>query len=98
MLVSAVWNAVIAAKGDIDRAVADVSQTMAELQQQVSPKLRTVFEALAVRKLTSFGDDERIVTDVQLHREGADVRVVARAMTPPTNTVIRGEDSSGRNV
>lgn len=81
LLAAAVWNAVIAANGDVRRAVEEVTEMMAELQQQpVLPQLRTVFEALAARKSTAFADDDRRVADLEVHRQGADVRVVARAM------------------
>ena len=99
VIAAAVWNAVVAAEGDIVLAAAFVEGMVSEGQQKpVLPTLRAVIQALAVGKATYFCDDHRIVMGVEVHREGADVRVVARAMTPPTNTVIRGEDSPGRNV
>jgi hypothetical protein len=81
LLAAAVWNAVIAAKGDLGGAVAQVTEMMAELQQQpVSPKIPIVLEVLTARKSTSFGDDDRVIADLEVRRQGADVRVVAAGM------------------
>lgn len=84
LIAAAVWNEVIATKGNVAGAVADVAEMIEEFQQRpVSAKLRTMLEALAARKSSAFGNDDRLVEDLEVYRQGADVRVVARTMSAP---------------
>jgi hypothetical protein len=84
LIAAAVWNQVIATKGNLPGAVADVAEMIEEFQlRPVSPRLGTMIEALAAQKSSSFGDDDRVVVELEVHRQGADVRVVARTMALP---------------
>ena len=86
---AAVWNEVIATKGNVDGAVADVAEMIEEFQEQpVSPSLQAMLEALAARKSSSFGNDDRLVVELEVHRQGADVRVIARTMAVPAMNAV----------
>jgi hypothetical protein len=84
LIASGVWNAVVAKRGDIDGAVELVTRTLAEEVRQPVPRgwLATI-ERLAVRKLARFDDDDRIVTDVDVHLVGDRFRVLASSESPP---------------
>jgi hypothetical protein len=90
LVASAVWNEVVAQREDLDGAVANVAEMIEEFQQQpVSARFLRMLEALAARKLGSFGSDDRLVAELEVHRQGADVGVVARTRpVPPPNAVL----------
>ena len=84
LIASGVWNAVVAERGDIDRAVEFVTLTLAEeAKQPVPPGLLSAIEELAVRKLARFDDDDRIVTGVEVQPVGDRFRVLAASESPP---------------
>ena len=84
LIASGVWNAVVAERGDIDRAVELVTRTLAEeAKQPVPPGLLSAIETLAVRKLARFEDDDRIVTGVEVQPVGDRFRVLVSSESPP---------------
>ena len=84
LIASGVWNAVVAERGDIDRAVEFVTRTLAEESKQpVPPGLLSAIETLAVRKLARFEDDDRIVTGVEVQPVGDRFRVLVSSESPP---------------
>jgi hypothetical protein len=91
LIAAAVWNQFIATKGNVAWVVTDVAEMIEEFQERpVSPELWALLEALAARKSSSFRDDDRLVADLEVHREGADVRVTAGTMptSPGMNAVL----------
>ena len=84
LIASGVWNAMVAERGDVDRAVDFVIRILTEETKQPVPDgLSAAIERLAVRKLARFDDDHRIVTDVQVHRVGDEFRIRASSESPP---------------
>ena len=84
LIASGVWNAMVAERGDVDRAVEFVTRILAEETKQPVPDgLAVAIERLAVRKLGRFDDDDRIVTDVQVQRTGDQFRIHASSESPP---------------
>jgi hypothetical protein len=78
LIASGVWNAVVAERGDIDRAVAFVARILTEESQKPLPReLLVAIGALAVRKLAQFCYDDRIVVGVKVYRAGDELRVLA---------------------
>ena len=84
LIASGVWNAVVAERGDIDRAAGFVASTLTEEAKTPVPReVLAVVERLAVRKLARFGDDDRIVTGLKVYRDGEGFRVLAASESPP---------------
>jgi hypothetical protein len=84
LIASGVWNAMVAERGDVDRAVEFVTGILTEAKKQRVPDgLSVAIERLAVRKLARFDDDDRIVTDVQVQRVGDQFRIHASSESPP---------------
>ena len=84
LIASGVWNAMVAERGDVDRAAEFVTRILSEATKQPAPDgLSAAIERLAVRKLARFDDDDRIVTDVQVQRVGNQFRIHVSSETPP---------------
>ena len=84
LIASGVWNAAVAERGDIDRAAGFVARTLTEEAKEPIPRgVLAVIERLAVRKLARFGDDDRIVTGLEVYRDGDGFRVLAAGESPP---------------
>jgi len=83
-IASAVWNAMVAKGGDVDRAVDLVTGILTEDMKQPLPDgLLAVIKRLAVRKLVRFDDDDRIVTGVEVQRDGDGARFRVACENPP---------------
>jgi hypothetical protein len=83
-IASGVWNAMVATGGDVDRAVDLVTGILTEdVKESLPDGLLEVIKRLAVRKLVRFDDDDRIVTGVEVQRNGDGVRVRAACENPP---------------
>jgi len=86
LIASGVWNAMVAERGDIDRAVGFVAQTLAdETKEPVPREVLAVIARLAMRKLGRFGDDDRLVTGVEVYRDGDGFRVLTASESPPVS-------------
>ncbi len=84
LIASGVWNAVVAERGDIDRAIEFVARTLTEEAKEPVPReVLAVIARLAMRKLGRFGDDDRLVTGVEDYRDGDGFRVLVASESPP---------------
>jgi hypothetical protein len=83
LIASGVWNAVVAGRGDIDLAIGFVAQTLTEEAKEPVPReVFAVIARLAMRKLGRFGDDDRLVTGVEVYRDGEGFRVLVASERP----------------
>lgn len=77
MFAALVWNAVLAAKGDIESVVKELPPKIARTQRDSREVISEMVEKLARRKLARFSHDRRLIAGIDTYWGGDQVRILA---------------------